>query len=258
MADHEDYLDLVLARLAEVRKREDNAIREAARYCAEAIGGGGVVWVFGAGHSAMMALEAYPRMGGVLGFVPMVELSLLYFTNVVGSGGLEQAIFLERAEGFAEAILRSNDPREGDVIIIYSSSGVEVLPKELATGARARGLKVIGVTSLEYSRYASNLRNVGRTLADEVDLVIDNAVPPGDAVLTIDGVPAPVGPSSTMLSIAVMNSIAVDTAANLARAGITPEVFSSPHFHSSTSASYGRALRQFRRLLQRPEATEAD
>ncbi len=251
MPEHDQYLDLVLGRLEEMRKRESDSIETAADWCAEAIGSGHIAWVFGAGHSGMMALEAYPRMGGILGFVPMIELSLLYFTNVVGSGGLDQAIFLERAEGYGEAILRSYAPERGDLLIVYSSSGVEVLPKELARGARYRGLQVIGITSLEYSDEAAARRRIDRRLADEVDLVIDNGVPPGDAILELEGAPAPVGPSSTILNVAIMNSIAVDTAARLHRAGTEPQVFASPHFHDATNTSYEEALQRFRRLIGR-------
>lgn len=248
---HLAYLDLVNARLERIRTNESEHIEQAAAICAEAIGGGGIGWVFGAGHSAVMALEAYPRIGGIFGFVPVVELSLLYFSNVVGSGGLDQAIFLERAEGYAESILLSHDPQPGDAMIIFSSSGVEVLPREMARGARERGLKVVAVTSTEYSTEAKRRRDLHHTLADGADVVIDNSVPPGDAILALDGLDNLVGPSSTMLNIAIMNSIAVDTAAILLERGTPPAVFHSPHLEVAGTDAYRAALRNFRRLVAR-------
>lgn len=256
-APHSAYLDLVDARLRRVRENESGQIEEAATLCADAIGSGRISWVFGAGHSAVMALEAYPRIGGIFGFVPIVELSLLYFSNVVGSGGLDQAIFLEKAEGYAESILLSHDPQPGDAIIIFSSSGVEVLPREMARGARERGLKVIAVTSREYSAEAQRRRGLDATLADGADVVIDNRVPSGDAILQFDGLENLVGPSSTMLNIAIMNSIAVDTAAVLLERGTPPAVFASPHLQAAGADAYREALRRFRQLLART-ANERD
>ncbi len=248
---HDAYLDLVNERLTRIASNESGHIEDAATICADAIGDGRIAWVFGAGHSAVMALEAYPRIGGIFGFVPMVELSLLYFSNVVGSGGLDQAIFLERAEGYAESILLSHDPQPGDAMVIFSSSGVEVLPRQMAKGARDRGLKVIAVTSTEYSAEAKRRRGLHATLADGADVVIDNSVPPGDAILALEGLDNLVGPSSTMLNIAIMNSIAVDTAGILLDRGISPSVFHSPHLETSGTDAYREALRRFRRLVAR-------
>lgn len=256
MDPSEQYLDLVAERITRLRRTQGGAIAHAARLCADAIGNGRIAWVFGAGHSAMPALEAYPRMGGVFGFVPMIELSLLYFTNVIGSGGLDQAIFLERVPGFADAILRSHEPRAGDVLLIYSSSGLEAVPRELAQGARARGVQVVAVTSLDYSREAGRRRGVGEFLTDDADLVIDNGVPPGDAILDLPGTDSRVGPTSTIINCSIMNCIAVNTAALLRERGAEPLVFTSPHFEVEGIRSYQQALTRFRRLTGRYDATD--
>lgn len=258
MTAYDRYLDVVSDRLRYICTNERNAIERAARSCADSIANGGVAWVFGAGHSAIMALEAYPRIGGVLGFVPMVELSLLYFTNVVGSGGLEQTVFLERVSGLAEAILRSHEPRAGDSMIIYSSSGLEVLPLEMALGARARGLSVIGVTSVEYSQRARLKRGLKEVLADRVDVVIDNSVPAGDAVIELEGVGCKVGPLSTILNVAIMDCISIETASHLVARGIEPVVFQSPHFETDGMNAYRDALNKFRRLISRPDKNHAN
>src|SRR5947209_16657350 len=71
-------------------------IEQAASMCAECIAGGNVVHVFGAGHSRMAAEEAYPRIGGLVGFHPVVELAITYFHPVTGANGLRQTMFLER------------------------------------------------------------------------------------------------------------------------------------------------------------------
>src|SRR4030065_1964097 len=58
-------------------------------------------WVhtFGCGHATLPIEEMYPRIGGFVGFHPMIELPLTFFTNIVGGVNFYQFLFLERAEG---------------------------------------------------------------------------------------------------------------------------------------------------------------
>src|SRR5579872_1672595 len=79
-------------------------IERAGTTCAECIAGGAVVHVFGAGHSRMAVEEAYPRIGGMVGFHPVVELAVTNFHAVTGPNGLRQTMFLERVPGFGALI----------------------------------------------------------------------------------------------------------------------------------------------------------
>src|SRR3982750_1577048 len=81
------------------------ALGGGSRLCAGAIGGGGLVHLFGTGHSRIPVEEMFPRYGSYPGFNPMVELSMTFHTQVVGSNGQRQAMFIERVEGLAETIL---------------------------------------------------------------------------------------------------------------------------------------------------------
>src|SRR5512139_1854763 len=113
------YLDLLSERLTLLRAQSDS-IQRAADLCAATIAAGGVVHVFGAGHSRMMCEEAYPRIGAVVGFHPVVELAVTYFTPVVGGSGLRQALFLERVPGYGKVIFDEADARAGDAVIVFS------------------------------------------------------------------------------------------------------------------------------------------
>src|SRR3954466_9581370 len=75
------------------------------RLCADAIAAGGLVHLFGTGHSRIPVEEMFPRYGSYPGFNPIVELSMTFHTQVVGSNGQRQAMFIERVEGLAERIL---------------------------------------------------------------------------------------------------------------------------------------------------------
>lgn len=247
----QDYFDLISAALSTIRSQAVTGIDEAAEYCTDAIARQNFAWVFGAGHSSMMAFEAYPRMGGVQGFVPMVEPALLLFQNVVGFAGLEQTLVLERTNGFAEAILNSYDARPGDTILLFSSSGVETLILEMARGARQRGLKTIGITSTAYSREAARQRGLAERLADAADLVIDNQVAVGDACIEVPGLGAKVAPMSSVLGMAIMNAIATATAAKLTERGHPPVVFGSPHLGGKQADAFRTRMDDYRAMFGR-------
>lgn len=222
------YIDAITQRLS-LLEDQSEAIAEAGRVCAEHIGAGRLVHVFGAGHSRMMCEEAYPRIGAIVGFHPIVELAVTHFTPVVGGNGLRQALFLERVEGYGRVILEESVAERGDAVIVFSSSGVEHIIMDFVDAAKDLGLPVIGVTSLEYSSTAAAERGGARRLADVADLVIDNHVPAGDAVVELDGLAERVGPSASILNLAVMNSIATATGRSLLDRGVEPMVFGSPH-----------------------------
>lgn len=238
------YLEGVTERLTALTSGEAPAIRAVGVRCADAIAAGGVVHVFGAGHSRMAAEEAYPRIGAIVGFRPVVELALTYFHEVVGPNGLEQAIFLERVPGYGKVIYDSLRTRPTDVLMIFSSSGLEHVILDLATAAHDDGLPVVAVTSLTYSAAAADARGGATRLADVADLVVDNHVPTGDAIVDLDGVPERVGASSSILNLAVMNAITCATAEQLVARGVTPMAFASPHLHGSEDSE-----RQYRACL---------
>ena len=147
----------------------------------------------------------FPRYGSYPGFNPMVELSMTFHTQVVGSNGQRQAMFIERTPGLAEVILDNFSFGPHDVMIIFSAGGTTAVPVEMARGAGPRGLRVIAVTSVEQSMSAESTQASGTRLLDEADLVIDLCTPHADALIDIDGLETPVGSGSTITAVAIVN-----------------------------------------------------
>ncbi len=203
---------------------QGTAIETASAWCADAIAAGGLVHLFGTGHSRIPVEEMFPRYGSYPGFNPLVELSMTFHTQVVGANGQRQAMFIERMPGLAETILSNFSFRPSDVMMIFSASGLSAVPVEMARGERARGLRVIGVTSVEQSRSTEPASGVGSRLLDEVDLVIDLCTPHADALCDVPGLDTPVGPGSTLTATAIVNCIKVRTAELLTERGAMPPV----------------------------------
>ena len=149
---------------------------------------------------------------------------MTFHTQVVGSNGQRQAMFIERVPGLAEIILSNFTFGAQDVMMIFSASGLTAVPVEMARGARARGLRVIAVTSVAQSMSGDPGPGLGSRLLDEADLVIDLCTPPGDAMVHIDGLDTPVGPGSTVTNVAIVNTIKVRVAQLLTERGAMPPV----------------------------------
>src|SRR5438094_5097463 len=198
-----EWIQAGIAVLERIRDTQSDAIQRASEVCAEAIGAGGFVHLFGTGHSRIPVEEMFPRYGSYPGFNPMVELSMTFHTQIVGSNGQRQAMFIERVPGLAEVILSNFQFGPSDLMIVFSASGLSAVPVEMARGARRRGLRVIAVTSVEQSMSGDPNPAVGSRLIDEADLVIDLCTPHADALVAIDGIDTPVGPGSALAAVAI-------------------------------------------------------
>src|SRR5207245_10412937 len=99
------------------------AIARVSAACADAIAADGLVHLFGTGHSRIPVEEMFPRYGSYPGFNPIVELSMTFHTQVVGSNGQRQAMFIERTTGLAEVILSNYELSPTDRMIVLSASG---------------------------------------------------------------------------------------------------------------------------------------
>jgi uncharacterized phosphosugar-binding protein len=147
---------------------------------------------------------------------------MTFHTQVVGANGQRQAMFIERVPGLAEVVLDNFRFGPHDVMIVFSAGGTTAVPVEVARGARARGMRVIAVTSVEQSMHSAPEPTSGKRLLDEADLVIDLCTPHADALIPLDGVDTPVGPGSTIAAVAIVNCIKVRTAQLLAERGAMP------------------------------------
>jgi uncharacterized phosphosugar-binding protein len=227
MPDSTPFLDAAGSLLTRIEETQAEAIAEASRLCADAIAAGRLVHLFGSGHSRIPVEEMFPRYGSYPGFNPIVELSMTFHTQVVGTNGQRQAMFIERVEGLAESILANFELEPPDVMMVFSAGGLSAVPIEMAQGARRRGLPVIAVTSVEQSLAGSPVHSSGTRLLDHADVVIDLCTPPGDALVRIDGLETPVAPGSTIAAVGIANELKARTAALLVERGAMPPVLTS-------------------------------
>lgn len=246
--------------LNRIEQTQMPVIGQTAALCANAIAGGGLVHLFGTGHSRIPLEEMFPRYGSYPGFHPMAELSMTFHTQVAGSNGQRQAMFIEKVEGLAEQILANFVFARSDVMMVFSAGGLTAVPIEMAMGARSRGLAVVAVTSIAQSMAGKPIHSSETRLLDHAEVVIDLCTPPGDAMITFDGLDTPIGPGSTIAYAAIVNEIKVQTAHILRRRGALPPVISSPavvgveRAEALFEAAYQEHARRLARALAGPQA----
>ncbi|MFK0116528.1 SIS domain-containing protein [Streptomyces sp. NPDC090994] len=217
------FLDAAVDLLHRVRDEEGAAVEAAGTLLADTVERGGRLFAFGAGHSSLAAQDVVYRAGG------LALMNLLTVPGVVGVDVRPATLgsALERVDGLAGAVLDSSPLREGDALVIVSLSGRNALPVEMALHARARGIRVIGVTSVAYATATRSRHGSGTFLKDHCDVVLDSKIAVGDAELTLDTVPAPFAPASTVVTAALMQAVLATTAAVLADRGVEPPLLRS-------------------------------
>src|SRR4029077_4729573 len=145
------FFERAMDALQQLKATQTEVIQKAAGICAERIARGGLIFLFGNGHSRMMCEEMTPRQGCFPGFVALVEAALSNHAAIIGPNGLRSSLYLENYEGYAEHILSSFRFGVYDAFIIISTSGIRPVIVEMAMGARARGLPVIAIVSKAHS-----------------------------------------------------------------------------------------------------------
>lgn len=192
------YFENVRKLINAIEQDENGKIEIAARKIAEATAAGGIVHLFGSGHSVLAALEVYIRAGAFSNSKPVMrEMDIDRF---------------ERLPGIGKAIMRSFDGRKGEVLIIFSNSGKNPLPIEVAKTAKEKEVFTIAITSFEH---AERSRGQGEVLADIVDLAIDSHVPYGDASVAVPDAKIKMGPLSTVANVTLLHAIYCMAAENL-------------------------------------------
>jgi len=245
------YLDQVEQIIQRIRATQMGAIERAAEICARSIAGDGLVHLFGTGHSRMMIEEIFPRHGSFPGFHSIVELALTFHNQVVGANGQRQAMFLEHVEGLAPVILRNFVLTAPDSFIIFSNSGVNEVVVDMALEVKQRGLPLVVMVSVDHCTAAAAKHSSGRKLPDVADVVIDNCVPAGDALVTIPGLNDPVGPGSTVGAAVAVNMLKCAIAAKLTQAGQPPCVLTSSVLIGAQASAqrFDEAYDEYRRRL---------
>lgn len=230
------WLSNVREVLERVEQTQLDNIKKAADIMADSIAAERWVHTFGCGHATIPVEEMYPRIGGFVGFHPMVELPLTFFTHITGEMGIHQFLFLERAEGYGREIMKSYSFDSRDSLWIFSHSGINNVNIDVALRAKELGMKVIAAGSAEGFSKTASRHSSGRKVFDIADVVIDTCVPATDASVPLANHVDRVGPLSTIGFVAVVWMTITTIAEVLVERGVKLHIHPSHNVPGDTTA----------------------
>jgi uncharacterized phosphosugar-binding protein len=223
----------VMTRIEETQMEN---IGKAALLMADTIEKNRWVHTFGCGHATLPIEEMYPRIGGFVGFHPMVELPLTFFTRITGEMGVHQFVFLERVEGYGVEIMKGYDFDPRDIMWLFSHSGINNVNIDIALESRKRGMKVIVFGSAAAAKGKQTRHSCGKTIFDLADVVVDTCAPIEDASVPLKNHIDKIGPVSTMAFITCVWMTVTTVAEILADRGVKLYIHPSHNVPGDTTA----------------------
>jgi uncharacterized phosphosugar-binding protein len=210
-----------------VEKAEFKTLQLAAEKVAACIQEDGIIHVFGCGHSHMLAEELFYRAGGLAPINPILIEDLMLHIGAVRSSQLE------KENDFAEKFMTNIKIQPEDVVIVVSTSGRNPVPIDVAELAKKQGATVIAITSPGYAKSQSSRHKSGKYLYNTVDLSIDNHIEIGDALMHDASSDSSFGSGSTIIGMAIVNGIMVESIKIMLENNFNPPIFKSGNIDGS-------------------------
>ena len=211
-----EEIEVLLDHLYDSQADNMEALAVAMKDCIKA---GGVVHVFGSGHSVGLGIDIKNRVGS------LVPIHIMEMADFVTKGGVSVEEFLdkknifERKPNVANKLYELYDIKPQDIFIVISNSGINGIVIDIANLAKNNGHKVIIITSMKHTLAEAPRHPSGKKLYEFGDIVIDNCGPHGDALIETDGV-AKVCSVSSICNNCIAQAVAARTIELLKEEGI--------------------------------------
>ena len=223
------YLNSITSILEKIKDTQTNRITAASKIVANVIENDGIIYIFGCGHSHLIALDCFYRSGG------LANVSAMLDTDLMLHNGAAKSSKMEKMQGIAKEIFKRYCITKKDLIIIVSTSGKNAVPVEMAQTAANNGIKSIAVTSSAY--FAD--KKTEPMLYECADMYIDNCVPYGDAAVDISGAKTKMGSVSTAASSFILQTILMTGAGAAVKSGKAPPVYMSGNIEGGAEFNEG-------------------
>ncbi|MGM0874516.1 MAG: SIS domain-containing protein [Bacillota bacterium] len=215
------YFKKIQERLQLVIENEAEALGQVAAKISESIQKGGIIQLFGCGHSHMLTEEVFYRAGGLASIKPIFIEPLMLHEGAVRSSQFE------RQNDYAVSFMEQQDIQSHDLVIVISTSGINPVPIDVAILAKEKGAFVVGICSFDYIKDQPSRHKSGKLLVDVVDIAINNFSVKGDAILSYEKVEVPFAPTSTVIGAAILNSVMAEAIKKMVDEGFKPPIFLS-------------------------------
>lgn len=195
----------------------------AAGLLAECTKQGGLIHVFGCGHSSLVTEDVFWRSA------TLANVHAIFESAVAGINEITKTSKLEKVEGLGRILAEYNGIVPPDVLLCFSNSGNNAGTIDMAMAVKEKGVKVIAFTNVEYADQLTTQHSSGKKLKDLADIVIDNCSVIGDAAVELEGLEVKVGATSTIPVVYLLAALLVQTCDELLKQGVTPDVYYNGH-----------------------------
>lgn len=232
------FAEEVLSLQKEVAVTNGAALARAGEMAAQSIAEGGMLHVFGSGHSAMVAMELVGRAGGLVPVNPIFDPAFGWAENLPGYG----ARLFEIYDG-------SYGVNAGETVVVVSNSGRNNSPMDVALAAIEKNARVIAVTSLTMSSELPPKHASGKRLYEVADVTLDNLGVSGDALIEAPG-GGRTAPTSTLTGALLMQMFLLETLEALHRVGVSLPILRSQNVEGGAEHNE-KLLRQYHVRLRK-------
>lgn len=209
------YQKAVLEMLEETFREEGEAIDATVDMLVAATLDKRAIYIFGASHAGILAEEMFYRAGGLMTINPIFGADIMLNRTPISATSR-----MEQLEGYGTVLAKTVDFHAKDVLIAHSVSGRNAVAIDLVLAAKDKGVQIVVITNLAYSRNVTSRHSSGKRLFELADIVIDNHGVIGDAVCELPGIAQKVGPTSTVVGAAIVNTIVVEVCKRLIASGM--------------------------------------
>lgn len=221
MKKYLEYIENVKTIIEKIAADGAESIEKAAYVIAQTLIQGRRIYLFGTGHSHMLAEELFYRAGGLVNIQPILIEALMLHISA------SESTAAEREESMAEKIISEYSMQKNDSVIIISNSGRNGVIVDMALVCKERGLNVIALTNLEHTYASVSRHKSGRRLCEIADIVLDNGGCAGDACIEVEGISGKICPTSTVCGALLLNAVVAEAVDICAKQGFCPDHFAS-------------------------------
>ncbi len=202
-----------------------------------------LIYLFGGGgHTCLVMQELFWRAGGLANLCPMLDFAIHPATPAYMYLGHE------RLHGVGNHIVSYYGVGQGDIALIFHSYGFNAPTIDAALECKRRGAHVVGISSTDWHKKIPDdfpiRHESGKTLFDIADICIDDYVPFGDTVITVENFDQPVTGISSTIDFYIAHRLEMECVKECVRRGATPPVWRSANipggdeFNATLRAKY--------------------
>lgn len=243
MKKHNEYIENIKDIIAQIESGCSESIEKTAEVLSSVLIGGKKIFLFGTGHSHMLAEELFYRAGGLLNIQPVLIDTLMLHIDAAGSTEAE------RKEGLAQTIFSDYAMSAEDVIIIISNSGRNGVVIDMALLCKEKGLTVIALTNLRHTNAGKSRHASGKRLCEIADIVLDNCGCVGDACIEVDGIEGKICATSTVAGAMILNASIAQAVQLCSEKGFYPEHFCSANIDGGDETN-NRLIKKYKKEIK--------